>query len=47
LGMTVVDLMENPELVKAVRKEFEERKAGKTYKPILPDGPPPVPAANK
>lgn len=47
LGMTVVDLMENPELVKAVRKEFEERKAGKTYKPILPDGPPPVPAGNK
>lgn len=43
LGMTMVDLFENPELVEAVKKEFKERKGDKVYTPMLPPGPPPVP----
>ena len=31
------------ELIKAMRKEFEQRKGDYEYKAILPDGPPPVP----
>lgn len=44
LGMTVVDLFEKPELVKAVQAEFKTRKGEKQYKAILPEGPPPIPA---
>ncbi len=43
LAMTMVDLYEDPELVKEVKAEFEERMGDKVYKAILPEGPPPVP----
>ncbi len=42
LGMTMVDLFKNPDLVDSIRKEFEERKGDVVYKAILPDGPPPI-----
>ena len=42
LGMTTVDLFKDPELVTAIRKEFNERKGNNKYKAILPEGPPPV-----
>lgn len=43
LSMTMVDLFSDPQLVKDIRAEFEQRMEGKTYEAILPDGPPPVP----
>ena len=43
LGMTMVDLFENPQLVKDVRAEFDERKGDHKYEAILPEGPPPTP----
>ena len=43
LGMTMVDLFENPKLVEKIQKEFKERKGDRVYEPILPPGPPPVP----
>ncbi len=43
LGMTMVDLFEQPQLVQEIQKEFKERKGAYIYKAILPDGPPPVP----
>jgi aminobenzoyl-glutamate utilization protein B len=43
LGMTIVDLLEQPELVKDIRAEFNERKGDHEYEAILPDGPPPTP----
>ena len=43
LAMTMVDLFEKPELVEEVKLEFQDRMGDKTYKAILPDGPPPVP----
>jgi aminobenzoyl-glutamate utilization protein B len=42
LAMTMVDLYEKPELVKAIQVEFKERKGNAAYKAILPDGPPPI-----
>ena len=45
LAMTMVDLYQNPQLVEEVKKEFKERKGEAVYKAILPDGPPPIPAA--
>jgi len=44
LGMTMVDLYENPELVEEIQNEFKERKGDSTYEAILPEGPPPVPS---
>jgi aminobenzoyl-glutamate utilization protein B len=43
LGMTMVDLFENEQLRKDIRKEFDQRKGGHVYKAYIPDGPPPVP----
>ena len=43
LSMTMVDLFENPQLVKEIKAEFKERKGDKVYKAMIPDGPPPVP----
>lgn len=43
LGMTMVDLFENPQLVKEVKAEFKERKGSSKYKAMIPAGPPPVP----
>lgn len=42
LSMTMVDLFEDPKLVKAVKDEFKERKGDTVYKGIVPDGPPPI-----
>jgi len=42
LGMTMVDLFENPTLVEEVKKEFKERKGDHVYKGLIPPGPPPV-----
>lgn len=43
LGMTMVDLLENPDLIAAMKKEFKERKGDHKYEAILPAGPPPIP----
>ena len=40
LGMTMVDLFENPQLVKEVKAEFKERKGSTKYEPMIPPGPP-------
>ena len=42
LGMTMVDLFEDPELVEEVKKEFKDRKGDYVYKAMIPDGPPPI-----
>ncbi len=42
LGMTAVDLFENPDLVEKVKAEFKERKGSEVYEPIIPEGPPPI-----
>lgn len=43
LAATAVDLFESPDRRAAIRKEFEEKTKGTTYKGYIPDGPPPVP----
>lgn len=43
LGMTIVDLLQNPDLINDIRAEFEERKGDIPYTPLLPEGPPPIP----
>lgn len=43
LAATALDLFESPEQRAAIRKEFEEKTKGTTYKGYIPDGPPPVP----
>jgi aminobenzoyl-glutamate utilization protein B len=45
LAATTIDLMADPEILPAMRTELEERRRGKTWKPWVPDGPPPVPTA--
>lgn len=42
MAMTMVDLFENPELVKKVKVEYRERKGDEVYKAIIPEGPPPI-----
>ncbi len=42
LGMTIVDLFEDPKLVEKVKSEYKERKGNEVYKAIIPDGPPPI-----
>jgi len=42
LSTTMVDLFENEQLRKDIRKEFEQRKGNEVWKPMLPEGPPPV-----
>jgi aminobenzoyl-glutamate utilization protein B len=44
LAATAVDLFEKPDQREAIRREFEEKTKGTTYKGYIPDGPPPVPA---
>jgi aminobenzoyl-glutamate utilization protein B len=44
LAATTVDLFEDAKLLQAVQAEFREKTKGVTYKPFVPDGPPPVPA---
>jgi aminobenzoyl-glutamate utilization protein B len=43
LGITMVDLFENEKLRQDMRKEFDQRRNGETWKAMLPEGPPPVP----
>jgi aminobenzoyl-glutamate utilization protein B len=43
LAATGVDLFEQPEARARLRAEFERKTAGRTYRPFIPDGPPPVP----
>jgi len=42
LSTTMVDLFENEELRQKIRKEFEGKKGTQIWKPMIPDGPPPV-----
>ena len=42
MGMTMVDLFENPKLVEKVKAEFAERKGSTVYEPMIPEGPPPI-----
>ncbi len=42
MGMTMVDLFENESLVEKVKAEFVERKGNTVYKPMIPEGPPPI-----
>ncbi|MEM7367915.1 MAG: amidohydrolase [Bacteroidota bacterium] len=42
LGMTMVDLFENPELRVKIKAEFKERKGEYVYKGMVPEGPPPI-----
>lgn len=44
LGMTMVDLFENPELIEKMKAEFKEHKGDYQYEAILPAGPAPIPA---
>lgn len=41
MGMTMVDLFNNPKLVKQVKAEFKERKGNEIYEPMI-DGPAPI-----
>jgi len=43
MSMTMLDLFENPNLVNKVKTEYKERKGDVVYKPIIPEGPPPIP----
>ncbi len=43
LATTMVDLFENETLRKDIRAEFEKKKGNNVWKPMVPDGPPPVP----
>jgi aminobenzoyl-glutamate utilization protein B len=45
LATTMVDLFLDPKKVEAMKKEFAEKTTGVTYKPYIPDGPPPLPKA--
>ncbi len=42
MGMTMVDLFENPKWVEQVKTEYKERKGNTVYEAIVPDGPPPI-----
>ncbi len=44
LAATTIDLMADPAVLPAMAAELEERRDGKTWKPWVPDGPPPLPA---
>ena len=42
LALTAVDLFEDPKKVEAMKAEFKKRKGDHVYKPLIPDGPPPI-----
>ncbi len=42
MGMTMLDLFENPKLVQKVKDEYKKRKGDTKYEPMIPDGPPPI-----
>ena len=41
MGMTMLDLFENPKMVEEVKSEFKTRKGDEVYEPMI-DGPPPI-----
>src|SRR5690606_14318844 len=41
MGMTMLDLFENPKLVKRVKEEYKSRKGDEKYEAMI-DGPPPI-----
>lgn len=41
MGMTMLDLFENPKMVEKVKEEFKTRKGDEVYEPMI-DGPPPI-----
>ena len=43
MAMTMLDLFEDPKLVKSIKDEFQFRKGNEIYKAIIPEGPPPIP----
>ncbi len=43
LGMTMIDLYEDPALVEEIKTEFENRRGNQEYEVLLPEGPPPIP----
>jgi aminobenzoyl-glutamate utilization protein B len=43
LATTMVDLLDDPVALAAVRAEFEGKTKGFVYQPFIPDGPPPLP----
>ena len=45
LAATMVDLLDDPAALAAVRAEFAAKTKGFAYQPYVPDGPPPVPKA--
>ena len=47
MAMTMFDLYKNPDLVNKVKAEFKERKGSEVYTANIPEGPPPIPHANK
>lgn len=42
MGMTMLDLFENPKWVEEVKAEYRERKGDEVYKAMIPEGPPPI-----
>ncbi|WP_340074868.1 amidohydrolase [Leptobacterium sp. I13] len=42
LSMTMLDLYEDPKLLKAIKEEFKNRKGDAIYKGMVPNGPPPI-----
>lgn len=46
MGMTMLDLFENPQLVQDVKAEYNKRKGDAVYEAIVPPGPPPINQGN-
>jgi len=42
MGMTMLDLFEDPTLLQNVKDEYKERKGDAVYEAIVPPGPPPI-----
>jgi len=42
MGMTMLDLFEDADLVKNIKTEYKERKGEAVYEAIVPAGPPPI-----
>ena len=42
MGMTMVDLFQNPKWVSEIKEEYKERKGNTVYEAIIADGPPPI-----
>lgn len=43
MSLTMLDLFEDDKLVEKVKAEYKMRKGNTIYKPIIPEGPPPIP----